>query len=168
MTTTATAKATGQKITTFLWFDNQAEEAANVYVSIFKNSKIGKVSRYGDAGRGPKGQVMVANFQLDGQEFIALNGGLHFKFTEAISLVVNCETKEEVDYFWERLSEGGQKSQCGWLKDKFGLSWQVVPTILGELMSDKDPEKSNRVMQAMLQMTKLDIKKLKEAYNGKS
>jgi predicted 3-demethylubiquinone-9 3-methyltransferase (glyoxalase superfamily) len=154
-----------QKITPFLWFDDQAEEAMNFYVSIFKNSKSGKVSRYGDAGPGPKGTVMVATFQLDGQEFIALNGGPKFKFTEAISLVVNCETQEEVDGFWEKLSAGGEKSRCGWLKDKFGLSWQIVPTVLGELMADKDPEKSKRVMIAMLQMDKIDIATLKQAYD---
>jgi len=153
-----------QKITPFLWFDNQAEEAMNFYVSIFKNSKRGRVSRYGEAGPGPKGTVMVAAFQLEGQEFMALNGGPHFKFTEAISLVVSCETQDEVDGFWEKLSEGGAKSQCGWLKDKYGLSWQIVPTVLGELMSDPDPEKSKRVMQAMLQMTKIDIKGLRQAY----
>jgi len=153
-----------QKITPFLWFDNKAEEAMNFYVSIFKNSKRGRISRYGDAGPGPKGTVMVATFQLEGQEFIALNGGPHFKFTEAISLVVNCETQDEVDAFWEKLSEGGSKGQCGWLKDKYGLSWQIVPTVLGELMSDPDPEKSKRVMQAMLQMTKIDIKGLRQAY----
>ncbi len=141
-----------QKITPFLWFDGKAEEAMNFYVSIFKNSKRGRISRYGEAGPGPKGTVMVATFQLEGQEFIALNGGPHFKFTEAISLVVNCETQDEVDAFWEKLSAGGAKGQCGWLKDKYGLSWQIVPTALGELMSDPDPEKSKRVMQAMLQM----------------
>jgi predicted 3-demethylubiquinone-9 3-methyltransferase (glyoxalase superfamily) len=157
-----------QKITPFLWFDNQAEEAMNFYVSIFKNSKIVSVSRYGDAGPGPKGSVMTATFQLDGQEFIALNGGPHFKFTEAISLFVKCQTQHEVDDFWEKLSQGGQKSQCGWLKDKFGLSWQIVPTILGELLGDKDREKSKRVMQAMLQMTKIDIKGLKRASEGKA
>jgi predicted 3-demethylubiquinone-9 3-methyltransferase (glyoxalase superfamily) len=155
-----------QKITPFLWFDDKAEEAMNFYVSIFKNSKIVNVSRYGDAGPGPKGTVMVGTFQLDGQEFMALNGGPHFKFTEAISLFVNCETQEEVDYFWEKLSEGGEKSRCGWLKDKYGLSWQVVPTILGELMRDKDAEKSKRVMEAMLRMDKIDIKTLKQAYEG--
>jgi predicted 3-demethylubiquinone-9 3-methyltransferase (glyoxalase superfamily) len=155
-----------QKITPFLWFDDKAEEAAKFYVSIFKNSKMGNVSRYGDAGPGPKGTVMVTTFQLDGQEFMALNGGPTFKFTEAISFVVNCETQEEVDEFWEKLSEGGEKSRCGWLKDKYGLSWQIVPTVLGELMQDKDPEKSKRVMQAMLQMDKLDIQTLKQAYEG--
>lgn len=153
-----------QKITPFLWFDDKAEEAMNFYLSIFKNSKRGRISRYGDAGPGPKGTVMVATFQLEGQEFIALNGGPQFKFTEAISLVVNCEAQDEVDTFWDRLSEGGSKGQCGWLKDKYGLSWQIVPTTLGELMSDPDPEKSTRVMQAMLQMNKIDIKRLKQAY----
>jgi len=154
-----------QKITPFLWFDDKAEDAMNFYVPIFKNSKRGRISRYGEAGPGPKGTVMVATFQLEGQEFIALNGGPHFKFTEAISLVVNSETQDEVDAFWEKLSEGGSKGQCGWLKDKFGLSWQIVPTILGELMSDPDPEKSKRVMTAMLQMKKLDINALKRAYD---
>ena len=155
-----------QKISPFLWFDNNAEEAVNFYTSIFKNSKIVSVSRYGDAGPGPKGQVMVINFELDGQEFLALNGGPQFKFTEAISLVVNCKNQEEVDRFWDKLSEGGQKVQCGWLKDKFGLSWQVVPTILGELMQDKDPKKADRVMKAMLKMVKIDIAGLKRAYEA--
>jgi len=154
-----------QKITPFLWFDDKAEEAMNFYVSIFKNSKRGRISRYGEAGPGPKGTVMVATFQLEGQEFIALNGGPQFKFTEAISFVVSCETQDEVDAFWEKLSEGGAKGQCGWLKDKYGLSWQIVPTALGELMSDPDPEKSKRVMTAMLQMKKLDISGLKRAYD---
>ena len=149
-----------QKITPFLWFDDEAEEAAKFYVSIFKNSKMGSVSRYEDAGPGPKGTVMIATFQLDGQEFIALNGGPKFKFTEAISFVVNCKTQEEVDEFWEKLSEGGEKSRCGWLKDTYGVSWQIVPTVLAEKMKDKDPEKSKRVMQAMLQMDKIDIKTL--------
>jgi predicted 3-demethylubiquinone-9 3-methyltransferase (glyoxalase superfamily) len=156
-----------QKITPFLWFDSQAEEAAKFYVSIFKNSKIVSVDRYGDAGPGPKGTVMIATFQIDGQEFVALNGGPRFKFTEAVSFVVNCETQEEVDYFWEKLSAGGEKSMCGWLKDKFGLSWQVVPTILDKLMRDKDAVKAQRVMQAMLQMDKLDIKILQQAYEGR-
>jgi predicted 3-demethylubiquinone-9 3-methyltransferase (glyoxalase superfamily) len=156
-----------QKITPFLWFDNNAEEAANFYVSIFKNSRILSVARYGDAGPGPKGTVMTAEFELDGQKFIALNAGPRFKFTEAISFVVNCETQEEIDYFWEKLSAGGEESQCGWLKDKYGLSWQVVPTILRELMGGKDPERSNRVMQALLQMQKLEIEPLKRAYEGK-
>jgi predicted 3-demethylubiquinone-9 3-methyltransferase (glyoxalase superfamily) len=153
-----------QKITPFLWFDGKAEEAMRFYVSIFKNSKVGAVTRYGDAGPGPKGTVMVVTFQLDGQEFIALNGGPQFTFSPAISFVVNCETQEEVDAFWEKLSEGGEKLQCGWLRDKYGLSWQIVPTVLGEMMQDKDAEKSQRVMKAMLQMTKLDIKRLKQAY----
>ena len=132
-----------QKITPFLWFDNEAEEAMNFYVSIFKNSKAGKVARYGDAGPGPKGSVMTASFELEGQQFIALNGGPHFKFTEAISFVVNCETQEEVDEFWEKLAEGGETQQCGWLKDKFGLSWQIVPTVLIELIDDPDRGKRN-------------------------
>jgi predicted 3-demethylubiquinone-9 3-methyltransferase (glyoxalase superfamily) len=153
-----------QKITPFLWFNNNAEEAINFYTSIFKNSKILNVARCGDAGPGPKGTVMTATFQLNGQVFIALNGGPQFKFTEAISFLVNCETQQEVDEFWEKLSAGGEKSRCGWLKDKYGLSWQVVPTILGELMSDKDREKSKRVMNAMLQMDKIDINGLKKAY----
>ncbi|MBM2840995.1 MAG: 3-demethylubiquinone-9 3-methyltransferase [Bacteroidetes bacterium] len=154
-----------QKITPFLWFDNQAEEAMNLYTSIFKNSKILSVARYGDAGPGPKGTVMTASFQLDGQEFVALNAGPRFKFTEAISFVINCTTQEDVDYYWEKLSgNGGQESMCGWLKDKFGLSWQVVPTVLIELLQDKDAAKSQRVMQAMLQMKKIDIRKLQQAY----
>jgi len=153
-----------QKITPFLWFDGKAEEAMNFYVSIFKNSKVVNVTRYGEAGPGPKGTVMTAKFELDGQEFVALNGGPQFTFTEAISFVVNCATQQEVDEFWEKLSEGGEKSRCGWLKDKYGLSWQVVPTVLVEMLQDKDAEKSKRVMQAMLQMDKLDIKALKQAY----
>ena len=153
-----------QKITPFLWFNDNAEEAVNFYTSVFKNSKIGDVSHYGDAGPGPKGTVMVVTFELDGQEFMALNGGPQFKFTEAISFTVNCETQEEVNEYWEKLSAGGEKSRCGWLKDKYGLSWQIVPTILGKLMRDKDSEKSKRVMMAMLQMDKLDIKRLKQAY----
>jgi predicted 3-demethylubiquinone-9 3-methyltransferase (glyoxalase superfamily) len=154
-----------QKITPFLWFHDRAEEAANFYVSIFKNSKVTSTSRYGDAGPGPKGSVMVVKFQLEGEEFMAINGGPTFTLSPAISFVVNCKTQEEVDEYWEKLSAGGEKVQCGWLTDKFGLSWQVVPTILGELMADKDPVKSNRVMQAMLKMTKLDIKTLKQAYD---
>jgi len=155
-----------QKITPFLWFDNQAEEAMNFYVSIFKNSKTLSCTRYGDAGPGPKGTVIVASFELDGQEFMALNGGPRFKFTEAVSFVVSCETQAEIDEMWTRLSAGGEESQCGWLKDKFGLSWQVVPPILSKLMQDKDPQKSNRVMQAMLQMKKIDIATLQRAYDG--
>jgi predicted 3-demethylubiquinone-9 3-methyltransferase (glyoxalase superfamily) len=134
------------------------------YVSIFKNSKIGGVTRYGDAGPGANGSVMTAIFQLDGQEFVALNGGPLFKFTEAISFVVNCETQREVDEFWEKLSAGGEKSRCGWLKDRFGVSWQIVPAILGDLLQDEDPVRSQRVMQALMQMDKLDIAALKEAY----
>ena len=153
-----------QKITPFLWFDGKAEEAMNFYTSIFKNSKIGRITRYGDAGPGPKGTVMSATFQLDGQEFMALNGGPQFKFTEAISFFVNCETQEEVDELWEKLSAGGQKSRCGWLKDKYGLSWQIIPSALGEMLGDKDPEKSRRVMKVMLQMDKIDIKRLEQAY----
>lgn len=156
-----------QKITPFLWFDNQAEEAANFYVSIFKNSKILSISRYGEAGPGPKGSAMTAVFQLDGEEFIALNGGPQFKFTEAISFVVNCETQQEVDEFWEKLSKDGEESRCGWLKDKYGLSWQIVPTILGKLMTDHDPQKSKRVMEAMLKMKKIVIDDLKRAHEGK-
>jgi predicted 3-demethylubiquinone-9 3-methyltransferase (glyoxalase superfamily) len=155
-----------QKITTFVWFDNNAEEAANFYVSIFKNSKILNVARYGDAGPGPKNTVMTVNFELNGQEYIALNGGPRFRFTQAISFVVNCETQEEVDYFWSRLSEGGEESRCGWVMDKFGLWWQVVPTELGKLMSDPDPQKAQRVMAAMLQMGKIDIEALQRAYDA--
>ena len=155
-----------QKITPFLWYDTQAEEAANFYVSIFKNSKILGLTRCGDAGPGPKGSVLVAEFELAGQKFTALNGGPNFKFTEAVSFQVNCETQEEVDYFWEKLLEGGKESQCGWLKDKYGLSWQITPTILPELLQDKDPEKANRVMQAMMKMIKIDIETLKQAAEG--
>ena len=156
-----------QKITPFLWFDNNAEEAVKFYTSVFKNSKILKVARYGDAGPGPKGSVMTVSFQIEGQQFIALNGGPQFKFTEAVSFVVNCETQKEVDEFWEKLSAGGEKGPCGWLKDKFGLSWQVVPTILDKLIADRDPVKSQRVMKAMLQMKKLDIAALQRAYDQK-
>jgi len=155
-----------KKIIPFLWFDDKAEEAAKFYVSIFKNSRIVTLTRYGERGPGPKGTVMSVIFQLDGEEFYALNGGPVFKFTEAISFFINCETQKEVDDLWERLSEGGSKSQCGWLKDKYGLSWQVVPTLLGKLLGDKDPQKSKRVMEAMLQMGKIDIEKLKQAYEG--
>ena len=153
-----------QKISPFLWFDSNAEEAANFYVSIFKDSKILKIARYGEAGPAPAGSVMVANFQIEGQNFIALNGGPLFKFTEAISFVINCQTQEEVDHYWNKLTAGGgQESQCGWLKDKYGLSWQVTPTILGELLADKDQKKAQRVMQAMLQMKKIDIAALQRA-----
>ncbi|MGH9335448.1 MAG: VOC family protein [Vicinamibacteria bacterium] len=154
-----------QKITPFLWFDGKAEEAANFYTSIFKNSKIVSTARYGEAGPGPKGSVMTVVFQLEGQEFIALNGGPHFQFTEAISFSVDCKTQEEVDEFWSRLTEGGEEGQCGWLKDRYGLSWQVNPKILGEMLSDPDPGKSKRVMEAMLKMKKIDIKALKQAYD---
>lgn len=157
-----------QKITPFLWYDHQAEEAANFYTSIFKNSNVLSVVRYGDAGPGPKGSVMTVEFELDGQNFVALNGGPQFKFTEAISLVVNCATQEEVDYFWERLTaDGGQEVQCGWLKDKYGLSWQIVPTRVIDLLKDKDSAKSQRVMEAVLQMKKIDISKSEQAYEGR-
>jgi len=155
-----------QKIHPFLWFDTQAEEAMNFYCSIFKDSKVGKVQRYGEAGPGPKGSVMTASFELEGQQFTALNGGPHFKFTEAISFVVDCKSQEEVDELWSKLTAGGQPSHCGWLKDKFGLSWQIVPTALMELLSDPDRAKSKRVMEAMLKMSKIDIAKLKEAAQG--
>jgi predicted 3-demethylubiquinone-9 3-methyltransferase (glyoxalase superfamily) len=154
-----------QKITPFLWFDNNAEEAINFYVSIFKNSKILKVARYGDAGPGPKGSIMVATFQLEGQEFQALNGGPQHKFTPAISLFVSCESQQEVDELWRKLLEGGREDQCGWLQDKFGLSWQIIPVILPKLLGDKDPKKSASVMRAMLQMKKIDSKKLQQAYD---
>ncbi len=153
-----------QKITPFLWFDGKAEQAANFYVSIFKNSKTTGITRYGEGGPGPKGTVMSVTFQLDGQEFMALNGGPQFTFSEAISFFVNCETQEEIDRLWEKLSEGGAKHRCGWLKDKYGLSWQIVPTALGGMLQGKDGEKSKRVMKALLQMDKLDIKRLKQAY----
>jgi predicted 3-demethylubiquinone-9 3-methyltransferase (glyoxalase superfamily) len=150
-----------QKITPFLWFDNNAEEAMNFYVSVFKNAKVGTVTRYGDAGPGPKGAVLTASFELEGQEFVALNGGPRFKFTEAISLVISCGSQEEIDYFWNKLtSEGGQESMCGWLKDKFGLSWQVVPAEVPELMTGP---KSNEVMQAVMQMKKLDLHAMRRA-----
>ena len=156
-----------QKITPFLWFDNQAEEAAQFYTSVFKDSKIIQVSRYGDAGPGPKGSVMVVNFQIAGMQVTALNGGPLFKFSEAFSFVVNCENQKEVDEYWSKLTAGGGKEgQCGWLKDKFGFSWQIVPTALGKLMSNKDPKKANRVMQALLQMKKLDIARLEAAAEG--
>jgi predicted 3-demethylubiquinone-9 3-methyltransferase (glyoxalase superfamily) len=154
-----------QKITTFLWFNNNAEEAVNFYCSVFKNSKILSNIPYGEAGPGPKGTVMVMDFELDGQRFTALNGGPQFKFTEAISLVVSCETQEEIDYYWEKLSEDGQKVECGWLKDKYGLSWQVVPSILSELLGG-DSQKTDRVMKAVMQMKKLDIEEMKKAAEG--
>jgi predicted 3-demethylubiquinone-9 3-methyltransferase (glyoxalase superfamily) len=155
-----------QKITPFLWFDQQAEEAANYYVSIFKNSKVVSISRYGEDAPRPAGTAQIVMFQIDGQEYMALNGGPEFKFTEAISLFVNCESQEEVDLYWEKLAAGGEKGQCGWLKDRFGLSWQIVPSALGELMGDPDPEISRRVMEAMLRMSKIDIDSLKKAYRG--
>jgi predicted 3-demethylubiquinone-9 3-methyltransferase (glyoxalase superfamily) len=157
-----------QKITPFLWFDDQAEEAMHHYVSNFRKSKVLGVTRYGDAGPGPKGSVMTAAFELEGQRFTALNGGPYSKFTEAVSFVVNCETQEEVDHFWDKLGEGGQIQQCGWLMDKFGLSWQIVPSVLIELINDPDPERSRRVTEAMLQMTKIDIPKLRQAYEGQA
>src|SRR5262249_32363175 len=153
-----------QKITPFLWFDGKAEEAVNFYVSIFKNSKIVRLARCGDAGPGPKGSVMSATFQLDGQEFFALNGGPQFSFTPAISFFVNCETQEEVDELWEKLSAGGKKEQCGWVTDKFGLSWQIIPTALGQMLGDKDARKSGRVLEAMMQMSKIEISRLRQAY----
>jgi predicted 3-demethylubiquinone-9 3-methyltransferase (glyoxalase superfamily) len=160
-----------QKITPFLWFDDKAEEAAKFYTSIFKNSKIGNITRYDEEAAGPTGRpagsVMTVDFQLAGKEFVALNGGPMFKFTEAISFVVNCENQEEVDYFWSKLSAGGEESRCGWLKDKFGLSWQVVPTVLIEMLTDKDTAKAKRVMHAMLQMDKIDIAVLKKAHDQK-
>lgn len=159
-----------QKITPFLWFDTNAEEAVNFYTSIFKNSKIGTITRYGKEGyeihRMPAGTVLTEEFELEGQKFVALNGGPHFKFTEAISFVVTCDTQEEVDYYWEKLSESGDEKaqQCGWLKDKYGLSWQIVPTVLSEMLRDKDAKKSDRVMKALLQMKKIDTKLLEQAY----
>ena len=153
-----------QKITPFLWFDGNAEEAMKFYVSIFKNSKVVEVTRYGKAGPGPDGTVMSGTFQLEGQTFYALNGGPHFNFTPAISFFVSCESQQEVDELWEKLSQGGEIQQCGWLQDKYGLSWQIIPSILGKLLRDKDAAKSQRVMQAMLQMKKIDIAGLKRAY----
>ncbi len=152
-----------QRISPFLWFDHQAEEAARFYVSIFPNSRMGKVTRYGEAGPGPKGSVMTVTFELEGQEFIALNGGPQFKFTEAISFSVACSTQEEVDQYWKKLSDGGEEGPCGWLKDRYGLSWQINPTVLGELLGDTDPVKAKRAMEAMLKMKKIDIKALKSA-----
>jgi len=155
-----------QKITPYLWFDDRAEEAMLFYTSIFKNSKIGEVSRYGEGGPGEPGKVMSATFELEGQQFMALNGGPHFSFTPAISLFVNCDTQAEVDELWDKLIEGGAPSQCGWLTDKFGLSWQIIPQALGEMLNDKDPAKSQRVRQAMMKMVKLDVPTLKRAYEG--
>jgi predicted 3-demethylubiquinone-9 3-methyltransferase (glyoxalase superfamily) len=160
-----------QKITPFLWFDHQAEEAAKFYTSVFKNSKIGRILRYDEAsakaaGR-PAGSVLTVEFEIEGQKFTALNGGPQFKFNESVSFVVYCQTQDEVDYFWQKLTaDGGQESECGWLRDKFGLSWQVTPTVLIEMLHDKDPKKSGRVMNAMMQMQKIDISKLKAAYAG--
>ncbi|MBC7950045.1 MAG: VOC family protein [Chitinophagaceae bacterium] len=154
-----------QKITPFLWFDGKAEEAMNHYTSIFKNAKVGNVARYSEGGPAPAGTVMTAEFEIEGQEFIALNAGPMFSFTPAISFYVKCFTQEEIDHYWEKLSEGGEQQQCGWLTDKFGVSWQIVPPVLGEMMSDKDRKKASRVMQAMMTMKKIDIKKLKEAYD---
>ena len=155
-----------QKITPFLWFDHQAEEAAAFYTSIFKNSKVLTVTRYGESGPGPKGSAMTVAFELEGQMFTALNGGPNFKFTEAISFVVNCESQDEVDEFWEKLSEGGQEVQCGWLKDKYGLAWQIVPTAFLQMIQDTDQERKDRVMKAMMQMKKLDLTALEAAYQG--
>ena len=155
-----------QKITPFLWFNNQAEEATNFYVSVFKTSKIVSITRFGEVGPGPKGTVMTTKFLIAGQEFVALNGGPQFTFSQAISFVVNCRTQKEIDEFWEKLSEGGEKQQCGWLKDKYGVSWQIVPVVMVEMLNDPDPLKSQRVMKAMLLMDKIDIKILKQAYKG--
>jgi predicted 3-demethylubiquinone-9 3-methyltransferase (glyoxalase superfamily) len=152
------------RISPFLWFDHEAEEAAELYTSVFPNSRVHSVTRYGDAGPGPKGTAMSVTFELDGQEFLALNGGPMFKFSPAISFFVKCRTQAEVDHFWERLSEGGTIQQCGWLQDRYGVSWQIVPTFLGDMLADRDPEKARRVMQAMLQMRKLDIAALEQAY----
>ncbi len=158
--------ASTQKIKTFLWFDEQAEEAARFYTSIFKNSRITTVARYGDAGPGPKGSAMTVAFELEGQEFLALNGGPQFKFTEAISLLVTCDSQQEIDELWGKLTAGGEEGQCGWLKDRYGLSWQIVPSALPHLLQDPDPAKSARVMQAMLQMKKMDLPQLERAHRG--
>jgi predicted 3-demethylubiquinone-9 3-methyltransferase (glyoxalase superfamily) len=160
------AMALAQKITPFLWFDNQAEEAAGFYVSLFKDSKVLSVSRYGDAGPGPKGSAMTVRFQLEGQEFLALNGGPTYKFTEAVSFLVNCDSQEEVDTLWSKLTAGGQEIQCGWLKDRYGLAWQIVPTAFMRMIEDKDPAQVGRVMQAMMKMKKFDIAQLEQAYRG--
>jgi len=156
-----------QKITPFLWFDGNAEEAVNFYTSILKNSRIVNMSRYGEGAPAPKGTVISATFILEGQEFMALNGGPMFTFSPAISFFVKCETQDEIDTLWEKLSAGGKKERCGWLKDKFGVSWQIIPPVLGEMLQDKDPQRAQRVMQAMMQMDKIDIKKLKQAYDQK-
>ena len=155
-----------QNITPFLWFDDNADEAVNFYLSIFKDSRLLDTKRYGETGPGPKGTIMTATFELNGQQFIALNGGPRFKFTEAVSFVVKCETQEEIDYYWDKLLDGGEPQRCGWLKDRFGLSWQIVPAQLSELFGGNDPQIAGRVMQAMMQMVKFDIAKLKEAYAG--
>ncbi|GAA0513608.1 VOC family protein [Saccharopolyspora spinosporotrichia] len=162
--TTGGGRPTMQKITTFLWFDGQAEEAAEFYTSIFPDSRIAHVQRYGEAGPGPEGSVMTVNFELAGQEFIALNGGPRFRFTEAISLFVDCESQKEVDELWAKLTDGGEESRCGWLNDRYGLSWQIVPTVLMDMLKDPDPARSARVMKAMLGMGKLDIQRLVDAY----
>ncbi len=156
-----------QKITPYLWFEDQAEEAARFYTSIFKNSKVDEISRYGEGGPAPAGSVMLVSFELDGQQFIALNGGPQFQFTEAISFVINCESQEEVDYMWARLTEGGEESMCGWLKDRYGVSWQVVPTALPELLNAPDPEAQQRVMEVFLKMKKIDLPTLRLAYKGR-
>ena len=156
-----------QQITPFLWFDDNADEAVNFYLSIFKDSRLLDATRYGEAGPGPKGTIMTATFELNGQQFIALNGGPRYKFTEAVSFVVKCETQEEIDYYWDKLLDGGEPQRCGWLKDRFGLSWQIVPAQLSELFGGNDPQRAGRVMQAMMQMVKFDIATLKEAYDGK-
>jgi predicted 3-demethylubiquinone-9 3-methyltransferase (glyoxalase superfamily) len=155
-----------QKITPCLWFDGKAEEAARFYTSVFKNSKVGVITRYGETGPGKKGSVMTVTFEIEGQEFMGLNGGPEFKFSEAISFVVNCKTQKEVDRYWDKLLKGGKPVQCGWLTDKFGLSWQIVPTVLFKMLKDKNPAKTERVMKAVMTMVKFDIKKLKEAYEG--
>ncbi len=160
-----------QKITPCLWFDNKAEEAVKFYTSVFKNSKIGKTLRYDDASAKasgmPKGSVLTIEFQIEGQEFLALNGGPIFKFTEAVSFIIDCNDQKEVDYFWDKLTKGGQESVCGWLKDKYGVSWQVTPSILPKMLTDKDPKKAQNVMKAMMQMKKIDIKALQKAYDQK-
>ena len=156
-----------QRITPYLWFEDQAEEAASFYTSIFKNSKINEISRYGEGGPGPAGSVMLVSFELDGQQFIALNGGPQFQFTEAISFVINCESQEEIDYMWDKLTEGGEESMCGWLKDRYGISWQVVPTALPELLNAPDPEAQQRVMEVFLKMSKIDLPTLRLAYEGR-